>query len=157
MDTIPTVIIAIGAIIYSFLLSFLLEKYGERKKLMDIQKEVNETNKAYFEAGKRNDKKRIAELEEKMKRFPGLMKESMILNLKSIIIILPTFTIALWLVKEAFPTFTIALPLDLPVPRLQPDRLFEMKNVFGAYGWFIISSVVFGGIAQFLYSKIRKK
>jgi len=157
MDTVAAVIIVLSAIAYSFILNTLLNKFGGRQRINEIQREVNETNKAYFEAGKKNDAKKIAELEVKMKQLPKLMSESMVLNLKCILITLPTIGIVLWLVRFAFPAFTIALPFDLPVPRFQPNQLFEMKNVFGTYGWFIISAVVFGGIAQFIYSKIKKK
>ena len=157
MDPFATVAITVFAIVVSVLLSVLMKKYGGRDRIIAIQKEVSEVNKQYFDAGKKGDKKKVAELEEKMKDLPKLMTESMFLNLKSLVIMLPLFLAATWFVKFVFPNFTIELPIQIPVPRSFLPPVIEMKSVFGTYGWFILSLVVFGGIAQLVLSKIQKK
>jgi len=156
-DLFSTVAIIIYAIIVSLIMSELSKRFGGRQRIVEIQRFVNETNKQYFQAGRAGDEKKLAELDEKMKEFPKLMAESFVLQIKNLLIILPIFFIAIWSVKELFPSFLIELPVQLPVPRFRENMLFEMKNTFGAYGWFIISLAVFGGLTQYMLSFIDKR
>lgn len=157
VDTFATVAIAVSAVATSLLISELSRRYGGRERIMEIQKFVNEINKQYYAAGRAKDERKIAELEMKMKDFPKLMGESIVLQMKNLLIIIVIFLAATWLVKLVFPVFTIDLPFQLPVPRFQENMLFEMKSTFGAYGWFILSLAVFGSAASFIMSKIQRK
>lgn len=148
------IIISIIAVATSFLLMFLLEKFGKRARAREIQEKMNKVNKQYSEAQKAHDAPRIAELEKEIAEFPKLMGESMMLSMRSIVISLPIVFVLPWLIRSVFPVFSIQLPFSLPVP--SSKSLIEWRDTFGAYGWFYISFLFFGGVAQLLWASIKK-
>ena len=152
-DMVSTIIIAAVGIIIPFVTAFLMEKYADRKRLKEIQDEINRINKEYISAAKRKDEKRIAELDKESDKLGALSKESLMLSFKSMAIAIPIFFIALWIVKYVFPTFEITLPFSLPVP-FRSSNLIDMRNVFGPQGWLIIT-VFIGGILQFAVTSIK--
>lgn len=116
---------------------------------------MNRVNKEYAAASKANDKSRMAELEKEISEFPKLMGESMMLSLRSIAISLPIIIVVPWLMRAAFPVFSIQLPFPLPVP-FRSEALIEWRDTFGAYGWFWISFIFIGGVAQLLWTGMQK-
>jgi len=144
---VSTIIIAAIGVGTSFLIAFLLEKFGNRKRIKEIQNEINKVNKDMMEAAKKNDQKRQAELEKEADKLPGLMKESMILNLKGMVIALPVIYVVPWLIRYFFVGFEIVLPFGIP--------FFHQNNTFGPYGWFWVTFVIIGGISQLIYSGIK--
>lgn len=153
-DIIFTVIIAVIGIGTSFLISFLMMKYGNRGRIKEIQDEMNKVNKEMMEATKNNDKARLAKLEKEADRLPALMKESMILNFKSMAFSLPLIIIAPWIVIQTFPGFVITLPFNLPVP-FRSANIIDWRSTFGPNGWFWITFIFLGGALQLVHSKVK--
>jgi len=153
---IPTGIIAIIGIATSFLIAFLLERFGNRRRVKEIQEQINKINKEYMEATKKKDEKKMAELDKESDKLPALMKESMILNFKGMAISLPVIFIVPWVVKFLFPDFLITLPFNFPVPFRSATELIEWRSVFGPNGWFWLTFIIIGGVCQMIYSKIKE-
>ena len=151
---VSTVIIAAIGIGTSFLISLLMEKYGGRGRIKEIQGEINKVNKDMMEATKNNDKARLAKLEKEADKLPALMKESMILNFKGMAIALPLIIIAPWIVINAFPGFVITLPFNLPVP-FRSENIIDWRSTFGPNGWFWITFIFLGGALQLVYSQVK--
>jgi uncharacterized membrane protein (DUF106 family) len=145
-------VIFISAFLTSLAITKVLGLAG-RKRLIEIQNQINQHNKEYFQAIKEKDEKRIKELEEKMKEFPKLMSEMLIINLKSTFLLLPIIIAVPYAIKIAFPNFTITLPIELPVVKFNKFS-FEMRNTFGSYGWFWISFII-SGLLRLAYSKAK--
>lgn len=154
---IEAAIITLAAIATSFLLSYLLERFGKRQRMREIQQKIKEINKAYSEAVKRKDAIKIKALEKEMESFPKLMIESVVLSLWSMAIILPVFYIATIAITSAFPAFSIELPFSLPVPVLSQEEFVTFRNTFGPRGWFIVSLILIAGPIQLLYTKLIKR
>lgn len=152
-----SILILLIAVATSFSIAYVLEKFGERKKIKEIQDKINKTNKEYSAALKENNEKRIAELEKEINEFPKLVMESTFLSLKGMLIVLPIIIVVPYIIRTIFLEFTITLPFPLPIPRLTQQQLFELKSNFGAYGWFWISFIFIGGAAQLVYSRLIKK
>jgi len=153
-DITSTLIIAAIGVSSSLLIAFLMEKFGNRKRIKEIQDEINKVNKEMTEATKRKDDAKIAKLEKEADKLPGLMKESMILNFKGLIIAFPIILFIPWMVISIFPDFIITLPFNLPVP-FRSANLIDWRNTFGPQGWFWITFIVVGGILQLIYSTIK--
>jgi len=151
---VSTVIIAAIGIGTSFLISLLMEKYGNRKRIKEIQGEINKVNKDMMEATKRKDEAKLAKLEKEADKLPALMKESMILNFKGMAIALPLIIIAPWIVINAFPGFIITLPFNLPVP-FRSANIIDWRSTFGPNGWFWITFIFLGGALQIVHSQVK--
>jgi uncharacterized membrane protein (DUF106 family) len=155
-DMVSTIIIAAIGVCSSLLVSVLMEKFGNRKRIKEIQDEINKVNKELMEATKKKDDAKIAKLEKEADKLPALMKESMILNFKGIFIAFPIIIIAPWLAVNIFPGFVITLPFNLPVP-FRSANLVDWRNTFGPYGWFWVTFVILGGAVQLIYSTIKNR
>lgn len=147
------------AALYAVFTVFINRTFGERKKLKKIQDDMKAFQKEYQDAIKKNDQARIKQLEVREKEFAGMMKDMMLLPFKSLIIILPTFLVLIWLLTGWFPHFTIQLPISLHI-----NEIFALKilnpSVYGTRGYFILSAAFIGLILEAilnLIEKIRKK
>ncbi len=147
-------IIFIVALITSILISKILELAG-RKRLVEIQNQINQYNKEYMQAIKEKNDKKVKEIEEKMKDVPKLMLEMLTINLKSTLFVLPIIILVPYAIKNIFPYFTITLPFAIPVVKFN-NFSFEMRNVFGSYGWFWISFIICG-ILKLVYIEIKRR
>lgn len=149
---IQSVIIFLIAFLTYFLISKLLDFLG-RKRLIELQMKVNEINKNYLAAIKEKNEEKIREYEEKMKETPKIMMEMLILNLKTTLGIIPFLIIVPYVIKILFPTFSITLPVYLPVIKFNNLSL-EIRNTFGSYGWFFISFFL-SGLIFYIFSKLK--
>ena len=132
---------------------------GDRKRLKEAQKKMNEFQKEYKEAVQKKDEKKLKELEARDKEIMQLTKDMLILPFKATIVILPLFFIAVWLVGNAFPAFTIKLPIALHVNEILSLNILR-ESTYGVRGYFIISAAVASILVEALWSqaeKIREK
>jgi len=155
MDNIITVIIAVIGIGTSFLISFLMEKYGNKKRVKEIQDEINRINKEMIDATKKNDKVRLEKLEKEADKLPALMNESLILNLKGAAISLPIILAIPWIIQNLFANFIITLPFKLPTFSKTSSFEIVWRDTFGAYGWTLLSIIILGAILQMAYQQVK--
>ena len=152
-DMTLTVMIAAIGIGTSFLALFLMEKFGNRDRIKEIQNEINRINKEMMEATKHKDNALLAKLEKEGDKLPALMQESMVLNLKStFLIIAPIYLLMSIIIRALFPSFEITLPFNIPT---LSGFNFLWRDTFGPWGWFLISSAVFNIIFQPTYSYVK--
>lgn len=152
--------ITLTALVYSALSTYATKTLGNRARVAQVQAEMNRINNMMSEAVKKNDEGKKKEAEKEQTRIPSLMKESMILQFKPLIVTLPIFFVASWLLKELFPYFTIKLAFSLPIVIQNLDRFPNWRDTFGVVGWFILALIFSGLLMQFITGKIeamRKK
>ena len=155
--TIAFFAISITALIYTAASNIVMKYLGDRKRLKFIQDEINRINKVALEAAKSNDEKKKKEADELQAKIPDLLKESMMLQFKPLLVTLPLFIFVSWAIKQTFPLFEIKLAFAIPVIIQNLDRFPNWRDTFGVFGWFILT-VVFGGmLMQFVVSTIEKK
>ncbi|MEM2974638.1 MAG: EMC3/TMCO1 family protein [Candidatus Micrarchaeia archaeon] len=135
-------IAAIGAGI-SFLITFLIKKFSNRQRMMELQKEITKLNKELLNDADKEDLEQTVK-REKEEKLHKMAKESIMLGFNGIIIMLLFLIICPWIVKMLFPDFIITLPFSLPVAFRSASALIEWRNTFGASGWFWI---VFGSVS----------
>lgn len=135
-----TLLIILFALLFSLLLVFLQKRFGGRDRIKEIQKQVNEHQKEVLAATKANDKQKLDELMKKQDEVMRLTQEMLWLSLKGMVIVLPIALIVFTYVLPAlFPRYVI----HLPFPLLHFPS-FELRNYFGARGFFIYVSIFFG-------------
>ena len=133
-------------------------KFGDRKKVKRINKEIQAFQKELNEATKNNDKKKLKEFEKQDSEIMAKTKEMMMLSFKPLIVILPLFWGAYaFLLPSLFPDFMVDnLSFHLP-----SSIMFWLpwKNYLGARGLFIYSLVLFGFALQLgekVFEKVKK-
>lgn len=155
MEWIVIAVIAVGASLFT---TFVLRKLGISTRMREIQKFTNGVNKEYFNALRKKDAKKLDELEPKMKESQKLSMETIKLNFKSMAIILPIAFGMPYIVQNLlFSTFLITLPFDIPIPFRSELLSITWRDTFGAYGWYWVSYIFFGGIAQIISAKVLGK
>ncbi len=156
--------VVFSASIYSVFSQFVIRKYGKRERAKEIQKEVKELNKRYQEAIKSGDEKRMKKAGKDHSRIWELQSELMKNQLKPMLIIIPVVFIWSDFVRNLFPAFAIIVPFDLPIPNFPAffsfdfANLFNMRHIFGGYGFFWVCVVFINILAQILvwaYNKAR--
>ena len=148
--------ISITALVYTAASNIIMQRIGDRKRLKWIQDEVNRINKIALEAAKSDDEKKKKEADELQAKLPDLLKESMVLQFKPLLISLPLFIIVSWGLRQLFPSFEIKLAFAIPVVVQNLERFPNWRDTFGVFGWFILT-ILFGGILmQFVVSTLEK-
>lgn len=149
--------ITLTAVVYTAISNVLLKKLGDKKRQKFIQDEMNRINKLAIDVGKSGDEKRKKEAEEQQGRIPDLLKESMVLQFKPLVVTLPIFFAASWAMRQAFPTFQVKLAFAIPVVIQNLDRFPNWRDTFGVVGWFILA-IIFGGmLMQFVVGKLEEQ
>lgn len=149
--------IAIWSILFSLLSFFINYKWGNRQKVKDIQKEVQDYQKAMAAAVKEKNDPKIKELQSKDREMMEKMQEMMLLPLKTMIIILPLFLIVITLVSSTYHGFLIKLPFGLHISEVLSLKILE-PSLYGARGFFIVISIFANLILELIYSNtIGKK
>jgi uncharacterized membrane protein (DUF106 family) len=151
--TIAFFMITLTAMIYSVLSLHITRTVGNRKRVNEIREEMNrisaELKKVDYstEAGRK-------EADDMQGKIPNLMSESMMLNFKPLIIVLPIYAIVSYVVKTLFPLFQITLGFSVPtfpyyllLLRFNTvmDAFPNWRNEFGTFGWFTLC-ILFSGI-----------
>lgn len=148
--------ISLTAVVYSAISGHITKVWGNRTRVTQIQADMNRINNMMTEAVKRNDEKKKKEAEAEQARIPNLMKESMVLQFKPLIITLPIFFVASWFMRSAFPEFQMKLAVALPIFIQNLDRFPNWRDTFGAIGWFILALIFSGLLFQFISGKIEQ-
>ncbi len=144
------------SLVFSVLAFIINRKIGNRSRVEEIQKQINDYQKELKEASKAKDEKKIKELTERDKELTKNMQEMMWLSLKPGLILLPLFWIAYaFLLPVWFPEFIITdLPFHLP-----SSIMFWLpwKDYLGVRGLFIYSLLVFGLFFELVLARLWKK
>jgi len=149
------VIIFFSAAVFAVLSAVINRTIGERKKLQEAQKKMNAFQKEYNEAMKKKDDKKLKELETREKELMQLTKDMMILPFKAMIVVLPMFFIAIWLVGGAFPAFTMKLPIALHMSEILSFNILR-ESIYGVRGYFIVSAAAVGMLLEAVWSQAEK-
>ncbi len=152
--------ITVIAVVYSAITTHITKTWGNRARVTQIQAEMNRINNMMTEAVKHNDEKKKKEAEAEQGKIAGLMKESMILQFKPLVVTLPVFIGLSWVLRTTFPEFQIKLAVALPIFIQNFNNFPNWRDTFGVIGWFILALLVSGLLVQFITGKIsemRKK
>jgi uncharacterized membrane protein (DUF106 family) len=162
----PTVaffIITLSAVIYSTVALHINKTIGNRKRVKEIQKEMNSISAKLKKMDYENDAGR-KEAEEEQGRIPKLMSESMVLQFKPLLIILPVFAILTYVIRTSFPYFAIKLGFSIPtfpyywlLLRFNMDTFPNWRNEFGTFGWLLLCVVFSGLIIQIVVEQVEKR
>ncbi|MBI2444926.1 DUF106 domain-containing protein [Candidatus Micrarchaeota archaeon] len=147
-----TLIITAMALAYSVFSMALQYTLGNRRRVQQIQKEMQDLQKEFQKAAKDGDEKELKRLDERQKAMTGLMFESMKYQFKPMLVILPTFIILFGgfgfagILNEIYPQFLIQLPIAL---HLNGQELLGLNilhdSVYGVRGYFLVV-LFFSGI-----------
>jgi len=148
--------ITLTALVYSAISGLITNKLGNRARVTQVQAEMNRINNMLSEAVKQNDEKKKKDAEAEQGRIPELMKESMMLQFKPLIVTLPIFFALSWGLKAAFPEFTIKLSFALPIFIQNLEKFPNWRDTFGVIGWFILALLFSGLLMQFIVGKITE-
>lgn len=152
----PGIVIAACSLLFSMLTFEVNRRFGKRARLKEIQRTVQEYQNEMKEATKRKDDKKLKELAARESEMLSLTQEMMALPFRSMVIVIPLFFGALWLVPPNFPGYVLNTPFPLPVPNLGNFSL-AWRSVFGPRGAFILWSVVFGMLIETIVSRLEAK
>jgi uncharacterized membrane protein (DUF106 family) len=134
----------------------LNKKIGQRDKVKELQKNVNDYQKELKDAHARKDEAKIKELSAREKEMMDSMKQMTLLPMKTMIVILPMWFILFYFVLPAlFPRYLLTdMPFSVPssIAVWQP-----WKNWLGARGLFIYSTVFVGLFIELVFARIEKK
>lgn len=172
--------IAAIAVLYAAAAIVIGNKFGGRKRLKVLQKDMQEYQKQVAEATKSSDESRLKQLQLRDKEMMGVMTEMMWLPWKSAIFILPIFFLLAGtggflgvnfdgVLSPAFPGFEATLPFELhPSPLFAgvslnplswPNVLFNLakRGVYGAKGFFIAFVIIAGLALEAIVSRLESK
>ena len=149
------VISAIG-IMYAMISLAITKRFGNRERVKQIQNEMKEITNKQQDALKRNDTAELKRLEAENARIPALLKESMFLQFKPLIFLLPFLLVLPAVARMLYPVFIINLPFQLPVFIQHFERFPNWRSEFGAVGWFWLSFLLASLLAQALVERLPK-
>jgi len=158
-------VITVTAMIYSVASLHITRTFGNRKRVKEIQAEMNRISAGLkktdygTEAGRK-------EAENEQEKIPSLMTESMVLQFKPLVVVLPIFALLSYLIKTSFPYFAIKLGFPIPtfpyyVLLLRFNVIMEAfpnwRDEFGTFGWFTLCIVFFGIFIQLVTDFFEKR
>ena len=170
-------IIAAVAVGYAAASIVIGNKWGGRKRLKVIQKDMKDYQTEVAAATKANDEKKMKQLQLREKEMTGIMTEMMWLPWKSAIFILPIFFLLVGtggllgihfqgIIPPAFAGFESQLPFELHIsalfsgvsinPLSWPNLLFNIARpgVYGPKGFFIAMVIIAGIVLEAVVSRI---
>jgi len=161
-QTVAFFIITATAIIYSALSLYITRTLGNRKRVKEIQEEMKRIGDGLKKTDGTEAKRK--EVEKEQEKIPGLMTESMILQFKPLVVILPIFAVVSYLVKTFFPYFQIKLGFSVPtfpyywmLLRFDLNSFPNWRDEFGTFGWFILCLVFSGIFIQLITDAFEKR
>ncbi|MDP3742671.1 MAG: EMC3/TMCO1 family protein [Candidatus Micrarchaeota archaeon] len=149
----PAITIALSAVVFSIVSLFVNHKFGGKKKVKELQKEINEFQKKFEKATKEKDEKELAKLKVIEPQVMKNMQEMLLLPIKAMVIILPLFFIFIAGVQYLVPVFTIILPFGIHPNELLAFKILE-QSAYGSRGFFIVCSIVANLVLEVLYSRV---
>lgn len=157
MDPIIALIISVTAVLSSLLISHVLKVLKISTRMQELQKFNNELNKEYFKALTKKDMKKLDELEPKLKESQKNSLEVLKLQLYMMAVFIPFAFFVPPFIQSIFHDFIIQLPFQIPIPFRPTFFSLTWRDTFGAYGWFWLSFVFFGGLFQLIIGKFQNK
>ncbi len=148
--------IALLALVFSIISLFVNHKIGNRKKVKELQKEVNDFQKSFEKATKEKDEKEIQRLKVIEPQVMSKMQDMLILPLKSMVIILVLFFIFMSGVVPFFKAFFIILPFDIHLNQVLALKVLQ-SAYYGPRGFFILCTIVFNLSFELIYSNLIEK
>jgi len=149
-------VITLTALIYSVISLHITRTLGNRKRVKEIQEEMNRISNMLKKADYSNETGR-KDAEKEQGRIPTLMMESMMLQFKPLIVTIPTFLGLSYVLKNFFPNFAIKLAFALPVFIQNLDRFPNWRDEFGTFGWFVLCLLLSGIIVQLVLDRSEKR
>lgn len=179
-ELVSQAILAVAAVAYAAATIVIGNKWGGRKRLKAIQKDMQEYQKDVAKATKENDENKLKQLQLRDKEMMGVMTEMMWLPWKSAIFILPVFFLLVGtggllgiqfegILPPAFPSFQSELPFELhpqplfsgvsinPLSWLNVLGNFARPGTYGAKGFFIACVIVAGLVLETVATRLEKK
>jgi len=147
--------IGLTAICYSLLSRYIQKRIGNRDRVKEIQDEVNRINTKLKSAVGSGNEKKQQEAEAEQEKLADLLKESMMLQFKPLLVSLPMFIGISWALRQVFPTFSIKLAFSIPVVIQNLENFPNWRDTFGPVGWFVIALLVSGILMQVIVSRIE--
>jgi uncharacterized membrane protein (DUF106 family) len=154
-------VITASAVIYSAISLHINKTIGNRRRVKEIQEEMNRISAKLKKVGYESEAGR-KEAEIEQERIPKLMSESMMLQFKPLIVILPIFAVLTYLVRTTFPYFSIKLGFSIPtfpyywlLLRFNLDSFPNWRNEFGTFGWLLLCVVISGILIQVITDRIE--
>ncbi|MBI5226342.1 DUF106 domain-containing protein [Candidatus Micrarchaeota archaeon] len=158
------ILLTILALAYSVLSLVLQYTLGNRRRVQQIQKDMQDLQKEFQKAAQSGDEKEIKRLEEKQKHMTGLMLESMKYQFKPMLVILPSFLIMFGgfgfegILFSLFPGFNITLPIALHLDGSELLGLNVLHNShYGVRGFFLVILFFSGILLQLAVVPIAEK
>jgi uncharacterized membrane protein (DUF106 family) len=162
-STVALFVITFTAVIYSAIALHINKTVGNRKRVKEIQAEMNRISTMLRKTDYNNDAAR-KQAEAEQDKIPKLMTESMMLQFKPLLIILPIFAILSYFVRTVFPNFIIKLSFALPtfpyywlLLRFNMSTFPNWRDQFGTFGWLLISVLFSGLMTQLIVDQIEKR
>lgn len=160
--TIAFFVITVSAVIYSAVSLHINKTVGNRKRVKEIQEEMNRISVKLKKIDYGTDAGR-KESEEEQGKIPKLMSESMVLQFKPLLVILPIFAILTYLIRTSFPYFAVKLGFSIPtfpyywlLLRFNFDTFPNWRDEFGTFGWLLLCVVFSGIIIQVITDRIER-
>lgn len=161
--TIAFFIITISAVIYSAVSLHINKTIGNRKRVKEIQNEMNQISAKLKKIDYESDAGR-KEADEEQSRIPKLMSESMMLQFKPLLIILPIFAILTYFIRTSFPYFAVKLGFSIPtfpyywlLLRFNFDTFPNWRDEFGTFGWLLLCVLFSGLVIQIVVEQVEKR
>ncbi|MFH0712993.1 MAG: EMC3/TMCO1 family protein [Candidatus Micrarchaeota archaeon] len=151
-----TILLIVVALVFSIISLVANHKIGNRKRVKQLQKEVNDFQKNFEKANKEKDEKEIQRLKVIEPQVMKNMQEMLLLPIKSMIVILPLFFIFIAGIEAYFHGFSSILPIDI-----HPNSIFALKvfepAAYGGRGYFIFFTIIFNLVFELVYSNLIEK
>ena len=140
-----TILLTVIALAYSVLSLVLQYTLGNRRRVQQIQKDMQEMQKEFQKAVKSGDEKELKRLEERQKHMTGLMFESMKYQFMPMLVILPTFIVLFGgfgfagILNILFPGYATTLPIAMHLTGTELLGLNILHDsVYGVRGFFLV-------------------
>jgi uncharacterized membrane protein (DUF106 family) len=147
-----TINIFLFAAVFAVFSFYINKKFGKRDRLKQLQKETNEYQKQLREATLKKDDAELKRLQAREQEVMEKTKEMLFLPFRSMIIILPAFFVAYWLLAYFFPNYVSpVLPVYLPHFYTIWDPA-QWRNQFGSRGIFIYSLMLLGIVIEIIWN-----
>ena len=159
IDTVdPTYLIASVGAAYSLAYRLVQKKFGNMKRVKEIQKQFSDLNKELSEATKKNDQAKVQEIMKRQQEVMPLLNESMIIQFKPMIFVLPLIFLIPMVLRDHYNWFSIKIPFAIPVFFQHFENFPNWRDTFGPVGWFFITIFLFQIAASLLmtiYNKLK--
>lgn len=144
------ILVSIFSIIYH-------RKVVDRKEMDEIRKRIEEHQKQYLEAQKKNDTIKLKKLEQEQAEVLSLLKKNMLTSMKPALITLPIVLIIIWILSYFYGSLGPLIDLPFSIPFLtHPLEEAGIVNGMDWFGLYLISAISISLILELILRKIFK-